>query len=61
MSRASGDVREFNEFIDEMELVDVLMHNRSYTWFKSGGQAKSRINRVLLSMEWLQHWPSWGQ
>ena len=30
---------------------------KKYTWFKANGTAKSRIDRVLVSEEWLQRWP----
>lgn len=44
-----------------MELVDIPMFNRKYTWYKSGGSAKSRLDMFLLSVEWLGQWPNSSQ
>lgn len=45
---------EFNNFIEGLELFDVPMHGRQFTWSNSadGGRC-SRINKVLLSSEWM--------
>ncbi|XP_068503636.1 uncharacterized protein [Phaseolus vulgaris] len=50
------DVRGFNEFIENSELVDVPMVGRKFTWYKPNGSVKSRIDRVLVSREWLDVW-----
>jgi len=43
----SRDIRGFNDF------VDVPMVGRKFTWYKPNGSFKSRIDRVLVSREWL--------
>ena len=48
VSGASCDIREFNEFIEGMELVYIPIHNRRCTLFRSGGQEKSRIDSVVV-------------
>jgi len=47
----------FNNFIETMELLDVQLIGGKYTWYKENGMAKSIIDRVLVSTEWLVHWP----
>ncbi|KAG5622396.1 hypothetical protein H5410_007614 [Solanum commersonii] len=46
-------MREFSDFIKDMNLVDLQLENAYYTWFK-GDQQKtaSRIDRILISDEW---------
>lgn len=46
-------MREFSDFIEDMNLVDLQLENANYTWFK-GDQQKtaSRIDRILISDEW---------
>lgn len=39
-----------------MELVDIPLVGRSFTWFRPNGKAKSRIDRVLISRKWLDSW-----
>jgi len=55
----NGNKRElqgFNNFIDNMELVDIPCIGRKYTWYRPNGKAKSRLGRFLVSFEWLQQW-----
>ncbi|GAU48539.1 hypothetical protein TSUD_282910 [Trifolium subterraneum] len=49
-------MREFGGFIDGMGLVDLPLLGRRYTWFHPSGRAISRIDRVLVSLKWLQCW-----
>ena len=49
-------MREFNEFIEKAELMDIPMVGRKFTWYKPNGTAKSRIDRVLVSKEWMEEW-----
>jgi len=56
-NKVSGNKREmqgFNNFIDNMELVDIPCIGRKYTWYIPNGKAKSRLDRFLMSFEWLQ-------
>jgi len=60
ISQARGNKREmqgFNNFIDSMEMVDIPCIGRKYTWYRPNGKAKSRLDRILTTFEWLQHWP----
>ena len=47
----------FNDFIERNFLVELPIVGKRYTWFKANGSAKSRLDRVLVSNEWLLKWP----
>ncbi|KAK8628020.1 hypothetical protein V6N13_063732 [Hibiscus sabdariffa] len=47
---------EFNEFIEDLDLVDLPLKGHRFTWFGSGNKC-SRLDRFLLSVEWLEHFP----
>jgi hypothetical protein len=40
---------EFSNFCDAMELVDIPVMGKKFTWFSSDGSAMSRLDRFLLS------------
>jgi len=64
VNRVSGNKREmqgFNNFIDELEMVDIPCIGRKFTWYRPNGKAKSRLDRFLTTFEWLQHWPGCKQ
>ena len=46
---------EFKSWIQDMELLDLALADRMFTWFRS--QPYSRIDRVLVSLEWLEEFP----
>ena len=56
VSDYSREIREFNDFIDKSELVDILMVDRKFTCYKPNGSVKSRIDRVFVFREWLDIW-----
>jgi hypothetical protein len=39
----------FNQFVEEMELVDVPVLGKKFSWFSADGKAMSQIDRFLLS------------
>lgn len=49
------DIREFNGFIFYMELEDIPIVQRMYTWFKPNSHVKSKLGRVFVSKEWVTH------
>jgi len=53
----SREIVGFNSFIEANLLLDLPIVGKKYTWFKSNGSAKSRIDRVLVSEDWLTRWP----
>lgn len=48
--------REFDEFIDSNNLIDLPLLRRKYTWYKKDANAMSRIDRFLLSENWCPQW-----
>jgi hypothetical protein len=50
------DLSEFQAFVNYMELEDIPVLGRKFTWFHPNRRAMSRIDRVLLSDEWLFSW-----
>ncbi|GKV21933.1 hypothetical protein SLEP1_g31856 [Rubroshorea leprosula] len=50
------EMREFNCFIHEAELIDLPLVGRKFTWYNSNGLQMSRIDRFLLSNEWVLKW-----
>ena len=53
----TSEVKGFNEFIESNLLLDLPIVGKKFTWFRSNGTTKSRIDRVLVFEEWLQCWP----
>ncbi|GKV29201.1 hypothetical protein SLEP1_g38147 [Rubroshorea leprosula] len=59
----STEMREFDYFIQESELIDLPLAGRKFTWYHSNGNQMSRIDRFLLSEGWLSKWcdtKQWG-
>ncbi|XP_057745007.1 uncharacterized protein LOC130962866 [Arachis stenosperma] len=51
----SASAEDFKAWLNDMELVDLAINDRKYTWFR--GQSCSRIDRSLVSLEWLDAYP----
>lgn len=49
-------MREFNDFIHDMELVDVPMCGNNFTWSSLYGKAKRRIDIILLTNKICEWW-----
>jgi len=47
----SREIRDFNDFIENTELLDIPMVGRKFTWYKPNGTVKSRIDRIIVSAE----------
>ncbi|GKV11959.1 hypothetical protein SLEP1_g23168 [Rubroshorea leprosula] len=59
----SREMRDFDCFICEAGLVDLPLVGRKYTWYNANGQQMSRIDRFLLSEDWILNWSDvkqWG-
>ncbi|GKV07784.1 hypothetical protein SLEP1_g19505 [Rubroshorea leprosula] len=59
----SREMIDFDRFISESGLVDLPMVGRKYTWYNANGKYMSRIDRFLVSEEWLMRWcdvKQWG-
>lgn len=46
----------FNNFLREVELEDLNVLGRCYTWYHPNGIAMSMIDRMLISEEWTHYW-----
>ncbi|GKV12840.1 hypothetical protein SLEP1_g23934 [Rubroshorea leprosula] len=59
----TSEMREFDDFIHETELIDIPLLGRKYTWYHTNGKSMSRIDKFLLSGGWLEKWEEvrqWG-
>jgi exonuclease III len=52
----STEVLEFRKFVEELEVVDLPIVGRLFTWCHASGCAMSRIDRILISDEWAHRW-----
>lgn len=43
-----GEREELNNFLADMRLEDMSLVGRKFTWYRSNGGAKSRIDRILM-------------
>ncbi|XP_058778478.1 uncharacterized protein LOC131652588 [Vicia villosa] len=57
----SEKAEEFDNFITGADLIDLPLHGSKFTWSRTGGSARSRIDRFLISEEWCISWPSSSQ
>lgn len=57
----SHEATAFRRFVEDMDLFDPPLLGRRFTWYKADGSAMSRLDRFLLSQEWLQVWEVEGQ
>ncbi|XP_058760862.1 uncharacterized protein LOC131634227 [Vicia villosa] len=55
------EIEDFKVFIEEMELVDPPTIGGKFTWRNSGGSAMSRLDRFLLSDNFIIDWKVEGQ
>ncbi|XP_028105282.1 uncharacterized protein LOC114304318 [Camellia sinensis] len=62
-SRRGRGMKDFNELIDKLELVDMPMLGRQFTWCNAmDGDRWSRIDRFLIDPRWLEEFKlkQWG-
>ena len=53
----NSDIARFREFLEMCEFKDIPAVGRKYTWYRPNGTARSRLDRVLVSDEWMMQWP----
>ncbi|WJX18270.1 hypothetical protein P8452_08084 [Trifolium repens] len=56
----SLEVVEFQKFVEDLELVDLPILGRRFTWYHPNGRAMNRIDRALISDEWAARWGNVG-
>ncbi|KAH1262617.1 LINE-1 retrotransposable element ORF2 protein [Glycine max] len=54
-------IAEFNDWLAEMEVEDIPCLGKPFTWFRPNGSCKSRLDRVLLSDDWVSKWSDSSQ
>ena len=57
-SRLTANMIDFSDCIEDMNLVDLPLHGGRYTWCNGSiNPSMSRIDRVLVSTDWEEHYP----
>ena len=57
-NRFSASMTDFSDFIEDMNLVDLPLHGGRYTWCNGAtNPSMSRIDRILVSTDWEEHYP----
>eukprot|EP00256_Glycine_max_P043978 XP_006595308.1 uncharacterized protein LOC102667235 [Glycine max] len=54
-------IAEFNDWLAVMEVDDIPCMGKPFTWVRPNGSCKSKLDRVLVSYEWLSKWPDSSQ
>lgn len=49
-------MEDFISFTVDLELFDLPLLGRKYTWYRPDGSAMNRLDRFLLSAEWISNW-----
>ena len=57
-SISDSSIIEFNNRIHELELLEVPWLGRKFTWIRPNEASRSRLDRCLVSPEWLNRWPA---
>lgn len=52
---------EFNEFIEGMEMLDIPLIGRRFTWVRPNGSQMSRLDIILVSPSWFDKWSGFVQ
>jgi len=51
---SSRRIKGFNDFIKNVEMMDIPMVGRKHTWYKPNDLAKNRLDIILVSQKWLE-------
>lgn len=60
-SYGGRELTEFNQFIEDIELLDISLIGRSFTCYRANGRAKSQLDRILVAREWFNCWKGSSQ
>jgi hypothetical protein len=55
-TRYDREMLEFADFVSSMDLIDLPLLGRRFTWFQPSGGAMSRLDRFLVTGGWLDMW-----
>jgi hypothetical protein len=53
---SSLEMSGFREFVEDLNLIDLPLLGRRFTWFHSNGISMSRLDRCLVSLDWVEKW-----
>nr|XP_029144568.1 uncharacterized protein LOC114924353 [Arachis hypogaea] len=51
----TASTEDFKDWIQDMQLLDLPLNDRKFTWFR--GRSCSRLDRVLVSLKWAEEFP----
>ena len=51
-----SSIKEFNKWIEDMEKEEAPWVGRKFTWFRPNGEARSKLDRFMVSPKWLAKW-----
>ncbi|MCH86589.1 hypothetical protein A2U01_0007447, partial [Trifolium medium] len=51
-----SELVDFQAFVHNMDLIDLPVLGRKFTWFHPNEITMSRIDRALVSEEWISSW-----
>jgi len=54
-------IAEFNDWLAVMEVDGIPYVGKPFTWVRPNGSCKRKLDRVLVSYEWLSKWPDSSQ
>ena len=54
-------IAEFNDWLAQMEVDDIPCVGKPFTWVRPNGSCKSKLDRVLVSDDWVSKWPDSSQ
>lgn len=55
------EIELFSDFISGVGLIDLPLIGRKFTWYKPNGRAMSRLDRFLMTEDWLNTWSNLSQ
>ncbi|XP_057418630.1 uncharacterized protein LOC130712829 [Lotus japonicus] len=61
VSSQRREMLDFNDFIDSLEMLDIPLAGRKFTWRRLNNQAQSRIDRFFISAGWNVLWANCSQ
>jgi hypothetical protein len=56
LGASSSEMVLFDAFINNLEMVDLPLVGRNFTWFHPNGVSMSRLDRILISPSWFDIW-----